>query len=438
MIYNYYQIIDQIYHSEWVSKRLARFKNFQSVLEQIWPKGHPTKIIQVAGTNGKGSTVKFLESGFTLTGSTGSFTNPHLFDFKERFSINGKNPEEIEIIDIWEKEILPIIIRQAGENTEHILYFSEICILIALKLFEYHQVEWGIMETGCGGRYERLTQLPAEGAVVTNVGEDHPLSLGEKSWQRALDKAGICRREKPFFTSEMNPLHLDIFKETCTKFNSPLIKLDTGDINNIKSFVEKNQSSLHPDNLLFNAPHQLKNAALSLKVLTYFYPHLDRLKVIHQFIQLKYLGRFTKFDRQVFIDIAHNQDKIQALVTTIKATYPHHQKYFLIGLSNNRSALKVLPPVVEIADKIVLTSASHRGVDPQIIKQELSAWEKGCKDIEVITDPRKAYHYLKSCLTPHSLLFVTGSAYMIDQAVNPDQFLSYLNYSYGWRNNQKQ
>ena len=98
--------------------------------------------------------------------------------------------------------VRPHCVRLSLHNSQHTHSFHEVSILIALALFEQHEVEWAAMETGVGGRYDQTRALDVAATALTNVGSDHAHLLGREQWQRALDKAGIARPGVPFFTSD--------------------------------------------------------------------------------------------------------------------------------------------------------------------------------------------------------------------------------------------
>ena len=162
-------------------------------IRTLWPDGHPTKLIHVAGTGGKGSTCRFLETGLSTIGKAGAFMSPHLFDYRERFSINGEFAAREDITELWETVVQPHCVRLSLQNSNHTHSFLESSILIALALFEKYDVEWAAIETGVGGRYDQTRALDVVATLLTNVGSDHAHMLGREQWQRALDKAGIAR-----------------------------------------------------------------------------------------------------------------------------------------------------------------------------------------------------------------------------------------------------
>ena len=162
----YYNTVDQIYHAEWSAPKLARLELVRRSVRALWPNGHPTRLIHVAGTGGKGSTCRFLEMGLSTVATAGAFMSPHLFDYRERFSIGGEFVSRQDVTEAWEQRVQPYTVQLALENPHHVHSFLEVSILIALALFEKHEVEWAAIETGVGGRYDQTRALDVTAATT--------------------------------------------------------------------------------------------------------------------------------------------------------------------------------------------------------------------------------------------------------------------------------
>lgn len=95
---NYLVTLDEIYHSHWAAKKKKSIAFLRQIVNHLWPDGHPTKLIQITGTNGKGSVSYYLEQGLKVTGNnSGSWTGPHIFDYAERFHINSQQVSHNDI-----------------------------------------------------------------------------------------------------------------------------------------------------------------------------------------------------------------------------------------------------------------------------------------------------------------------------------------------------
>ena len=112
----YYNAVDQIIHAEWTIPQLSRHQLLRQSIELLWPEGHPTQLIHVAGTGGKGSTCRFLEVGLMEVGAAGAYMSPHIYDYRERFSINGQFARQDDLTEVWENRIKPHCVQLATDN----------------------------------------------------------------------------------------------------------------------------------------------------------------------------------------------------------------------------------------------------------------------------------------------------------------------------------
>lgn len=146
--------------------------------------------LTVGGTNGKGSTVAYLEAISHASGRrTGAFTSPHLVRYNERIRIGGVPAEDAAIVQAFEA------IESVRCDTS--LTFFEFNALAALWLFAQARVEMQVLEVGLGGRLDAVNLLDADAAVLCSVGEDHMDWLGPTLGHIGREKAGIFRHARP-------------------------------------------------------------------------------------------------------------------------------------------------------------------------------------------------------------------------------------------------
>ena len=410
----YLVTLDEIYHSRWAAQKKQRIQFLREAIDYFWPKGHPSRLIHVTGTNGKGSVVYYLEQGMQFAGNTGSWTGPHVFDYAERFHLNTRRVSHEEIVQIYREILLPYQENFIRRCREEALTFAELGILLALHLFARHKVTWGMMEVGAGGRYTPLMALDMNACILTNVGEDHPMTLGTEPWQRALEKAGIARPGIPFFTAAEDPA-LTYVQKSAAAEGAPVYTLEPQEVEAIAAITGP-----QPE-------YKLRNLALAVKVIRYFYPEFQ-LKTGQITAELP--ARFWKVTPNIIADVSHNPDKIRRLAEQLKFTYPSRKFRFIIGLSRSRDVRRVFAPILELAEHIVITGASYAGQDPHELAKLLV---KDFQAIEVIEEPRNAFEQEKAKLQENQILVLTGSAYMIDQALNPNPYLRHLNATFGRR-----
>ena len=161
--------------------------------------GRPAKhVITVAGTNGKGSTVAFIEAIARAAGlRVGAFTSPHLLRYNERVRIDGQDVEDVALVAAFER------IEQA--RGEIALTYFEFGTLAALLIFQQSNLDIAILEVGLGGRLDAVNIIDADVAVLTSVELDHQEYLGHDRETIGADKAGVFRPGKPCVLAESDP-----------------------------------------------------------------------------------------------------------------------------------------------------------------------------------------------------------------------------------------
>ena len=158
----------------------------------------PCLVIMVAGTNGKGSTVAFIEAIAKASGfKTGAFTSPLVLRYNERIRIDGRDASDEQLVAAFEA------IEQARADIP--LTYFEFGTLAALWIFAEAQLDMAILEVGLGGRLDAVNILDADVSVITTVDIDHQAYLGDDREAIGLEKAGIMRPGKPCILGEKDP-----------------------------------------------------------------------------------------------------------------------------------------------------------------------------------------------------------------------------------------
>ncbi|HVF35620.1 MAG TPA: bifunctional tetrahydrofolate synthase/dihydrofolate synthase [Candidatus Saccharimonadia bacterium] len=161
------------------------------------PRGGRT-VITVGGTNGKGSTVAFLDAIIAESGrAVGAFTSPHLLRYNERIRIAGVDVDDAALLEAFAR-----IERARGPIP---LTYFEFGTLAALSCFEQAGVEVAVLEVGLGGRLDAVNVVDADAAIVTTVDYDHMDYLGNELGAIALEKAGIFRAGRPAIVGAREP-----------------------------------------------------------------------------------------------------------------------------------------------------------------------------------------------------------------------------------------
>ncbi|MCW8889729.1 MAG: Mur ligase family protein, partial [Sedimenticola sp.] len=176
-------------------------------VNQVWNSiAHPSlncKVITVAGTNGKGSCVAFLDSILRAASyRVGCYTSPHLVRYNERIVIDGAPVSDEQICHAFE------VVDQARGDTP--LTYFEFGTLAALHIFASAGLDVVVLEVGLGGRLDAVNIIDPDVALISTVAIDHTDWLGSTREQIAVEKAGIMRAGKPvIYAGTDRPVTLD-------------------------------------------------------------------------------------------------------------------------------------------------------------------------------------------------------------------------------------
>lgn len=281
-------------HFQEIDLGLERVKK---VYQKLFPKGVPFKVISVAGTNGKGSTVAFIGSIYQQSNfKVAQFSSPHILKYNERFVINGVQATDEQICHAFEK-----IQSLRGETS---LTYFEFSSLAALIIFESEKVDVAILEIGLGGRLDSVNIVNNDVSVITNIDIDHVDYLGDTRTLIGLEKAGIMRKNTPCICADINP------PESIAQY-----------AHQIKAQLEFVKEKYTGDIGLIGE-HQQQNAAtaiLAVQKLNKTFPISSaQIKKGIQYAQLD--ARFqikTINSKTVIFDVAHNAAAVKVLAAEL-------------------------------------------------------------------------------------------------------------------------
>ncbi|MBD5627609.1 MAG: bifunctional folylpolyglutamate synthase/ dihydrofolate synthase [Desulfovibrio sp.] len=227
-----------MFHMELGLERMRR------VLTALGLERPPFAVVQVLGTNGKGSTSAFLASLCAAHGCrTGLYTSPHFVSPEERIRVDGRPVPG----KLWPAPASAVLEASKGE---HLTYFEFLTVL-ALLLFREAGVDVAIMEAGLGGRNDATTAIAADVLCFTPIAMDHAAVLGPTLAHIAGDKAAAVRSAAPVCMAEQFPLAAEALRAAANATDAPL----TGASPLPKDWLPR---------LGLAGAHQLGNAALAL------------------------------------------------------------------------------------------------------------------------------------------------------------------------------
>lgn len=289
---------------DFLAQKPMYYKKFNpKLMPQIYKefaKYLPNKeIIHIIGTNGKGSTGRFLAQILHQSGkSVGHYTSPHIFSFNERFYLNNRiaNDDELENSHQILQEIL-------GEVSRKLSYF-EYATLLAIVLFQ--NCEFVIMEAGMGAQFDATNVFAKQLTLFTPIGVDHLGILGNNIEEISYTKL-IAMDKNAIINDEMNEISTKIAKEISAFKHTNLLfvkdLLDKVDYENINAYCQK-----------FAYPtFQQNNLALSCAGAKFLGIKFD-LKTLKE---LDLQGRFMRVNKNIIVDVGHNELAAKQIVANL-------------------------------------------------------------------------------------------------------------------------
>ncbi|NOY39970.1 MAG: bifunctional folylpolyglutamate synthase/dihydrofolate synthase [Nitrospirae bacterium] len=357
--------------------------------------GNPQRayhIVHVAGTNGKGSTVSMIASVLKAAGiRTGTFTSPHLVSFTERIQVDGERISEEDVlrlaVDIRER------VESAGDLNPT---FFEFVTAMALIYFREQGVEWAVVETGMGGRFDATNVISPDITVITPVGLDHREFLGETLKEIAYEKAGIIKEGVPLVLAPQAGDALNTILKAAKGKNAPVYKY--GDdfraeiqemtqegvrFDYMSSGLDSQPATRNPQPAteikgLFtpltgscqaiNGAVAVRTAEIVLK--SYKTPVDDIPGVIRSGLSCTYWpGRCELVDFKgmpVLMDGAHNPEAAHALSETLRNLYlsshtagSYDSLILIFGAMADKDIKEILSPLLPLARVVIFTSPSY-------------------------------------------------------------------------------
>jgi dihydrofolate synthase / folylpolyglutamate synthase len=337
----------EVLHVREIDLSLERARTVLDAM-QLPPRRY--RVITVAGTNGKGSTVAMLESLLLAAGfRVGCYSSPHLLRYNERVRIAGQPVSDELLCHAFERV-------DAARAETSITYF-EFGTLAAFDIFAHADIDYAVLEVGMGGRLDAVNLVDADVAVVTSIGIDHVEWLGPDRESIGREKAGIFRRGRPAVCSDDAPPHSVL--EQAERLQVPLACLGPhyryGLATDDSWWWESGSVRIEqlPRPALRGAV-QLQNAAGVLAAL-HALGEAEALKaeVLRRgLLEVSLAGRFQLIATapELILDVAHNPHAALRLAETLKAQPEAPATHAVVGMLRDKDCsgvFEVMAPLVD-------------------------------------------------------------------------------------------
>ena len=399
-----------------------KLERILSVYEKLDIPKIAKKIITVAGTNGKGSTVSFLESILCKNNlKVGTFTSPHILKYNERIKINGKDIDDESLLNVFE-----LIDEKRGNTT---LTYFEFATLSAFYLFSKADLDVAVLEVGLGGRLDATNIIDSDISIITSIGIDHTEFLGDTIDSIALEKAGVMRSFKKCIFAQENPPSV-LYKYSKNRSVNLLTHNNDYTITRYSdswSIVSKAMEIYDIPNLKMIGDYQYNYAAASVIALDDILPEaLSNQELLRNALcDTTIPGRFQYLQHSpdIILDVAHNEDAAKSLATNIKRL-DYKTIHVVLGILADKDVYSIVKPFSLLVDHWHIgTIGSERGMNAEEIKFRIKSLFKNKFSIQTYNSVTAAYNGAIYQQDDNTLILVYGSFYTVSEALQSNSYI---------------
>ncbi|MFP6583770.1 MAG: folylpolyglutamate synthase/dihydrofolate synthase family protein [Candidatus Hydrogenedentota bacterium] len=355
--------IEQLFSLEYHGIKLG-LDNINALLDAADHPETAYPTVHVAGTNGKGSTVAFLDHILRKAGyRVGRFTSPHLCELNERFMLNGK-----PIGDDSLRAILKTCLFHA-EQLDITPTFFEMNTAVAFQIFKEANVDIALVEVGLGGRFDSTNVITPLLSIITNIALEHTEYLGETIPEIAFEKAGILKPKVPVILGSLLPQAQAVAIERARELDC-IVHIPGADYE--ATYDPANQCldyqddsySLKQLDLGLLGTHQAGNAAVAIRAASLLgnqFPEIRDKAIRAGISATTWPCRMEQVldEPLVMIDVAHNPDGIRTLVREL-----NQEVVVVLSVSTDKDARTMISTLKPITAHLILTQFDGKRATP--------------------------------------------------------------------------
>ncbi|WP_262173475.1 bifunctional folylpolyglutamate synthase/dihydrofolate synthase [Saccharococcus sp. Marseille-Q5394] len=325
--------------------------SIRAALRKVGNPENGLRVIHVAGTNGKGSTIAFMESILKEHGfSTGVFSSPALVDVHDQIRINGK-PITREEMDKTFKAMKKADL--SGTLTDF-----ELLTVAAFLTFERLSPDFVLLECGMGGSLDSTNVVIPLVSVIPSIALDHVGFLGDSLKEIAGHKAGIIKEDTPVVVGPLPNEAMEVIRLKALETKSELLSYRYDfELLHGEFIGESFRVSIKERRM--KGPHQAVNAAVAIEALLQAKISLNEESVAKGIATASLPYRFQEIADGVFIDGAHNPAAAKMLAETIKSEFPGEKVDFVIGMLKTKDIKRTLDELIPVAASFTFVTFPH-------------------------------------------------------------------------------
>ena len=389
--------------------------------ESLGCPGEGRKIIHVAGTNGKGSVCTYVSSLLTAHGyHTAMFTSPHLISMCERFRIDGELMSEDGFMHYFN------IVQEEIKENYHPTFF-EYLFFMAMLWFEDKGADYIVLETGLGGRLDATNIIKKpELCVITKIGIDHTMYLGDTLEEIAGEKAGIIKENVPLVYYDFDKRVTQIMENTARQCGSVTYPVRNTNIKNVKihekdidfcmfyeydNYVCPKWEEFHIPTV---ATYQTINATMAITAANLLLKETWKLQIAKAVLAKTFWeGRMEEVLPGFYVDGAHNEDGVEAFLDGL-ANAGVKDAILLFGVNGDKDYAPMIKRMAESGHftKAVLTKlAGDRSALPEVIAEQFAKYT----DLDIILTYSVKDAVVKCRELTDGRIYAVGSLYLVGE-----------------------
>lgn len=374
---------------------------------------YPT--VHVAGTNGKGSVCSMLAAILTASDRrVGLHTSPHLFSLTERMRVDGRGADERWVADAVRR--MEASIRRVSPS------FFEASTALAFLYFAERQVDMAVIEVGMGGRLDATNVIHPEIAVITSISFDHTEQLGTTLSAIAREKAGIIKEGVPVVVGACQTEVQSVIGSIAESQSAPVVNVCdrpwAAGFDGRKLRLSTPSGDLMPFRLDLAGHHQHRNALVATAAAWHLLPPavfernvVRGLANVRRLAGLRGRCEVVQRDPLVMVDVAHNEDGIQAALACVeREARTRGDLYVILGLAADKDVAAILKSL-KAHDCILMptTIPGERGLPAADLTS--LATNMGLRIVE-IESVEAGWRYFRELPESRRSLLVAGSHYL--------------------------
>lgn len=393
-------------HPQAVALGLERCRRVAGRLGQA---GGGFLVVSVAGTNGKGSTVAFLEAILEAAGlRTGAYTSPHLLRYNERVRVRGEPVADAALCEAFER-----VDRARADTT---LTYFEFGTLAAMEVFRGSALDAVVLEVGLGGRLDAVNLYDADLAVITTVDLDHMEWLGPDRESIGREKAGILRAGRPAVCADPDPPRTVLAAAAALGVSLRVAGRDFHAHERGEAWDWQTPGRVERDLPVPALPgaFQVQNAAAALSALEALG---EAVPLTRAAIERGLRGAWLPGRLQVLagpvervLDVAHNPQAARELARFLAARPCAGHTHALVGMLADKDAAGVAGALAPVVDRWhAATLEGPRGLGAQVLAQRLAAGGVAPGRVQTHGELGQAYRELLGSVSAPDRIVVFGS-----------------------------